>query len=160
MSTTNKWVLTAFSPVWGWRLVWWFSWLMGLNPPDWPLFPIHSRAVSSVQMGVFLGRGISFSPGPKGMVMSAATKQYCEKNIYIVREFPGSPMVSTWHFHCQGLGSIPGQGTKLLQTAWCSQIKQKTNVVKSILKPNWSDVKSSTVLQSDLLASSHAWRFN
>ena len=79
MSTTNKWVLIAFPPVWGWRLVWWFSWPMGLNPPDWPLLPIHPRAGSSVQMRVSLGRGISlFSPGPKGMVMSAATKQYCK----------------------------------------------------------------------------------
>ena len=23
------------------------------------------------------------------------------------REFPGDSVVSTWHFHCQGLGSIP-----------------------------------------------------
>ena len=31
------------------------------------------------------------------------------------REFPGGPVVKTWCFHCQGLGSIPGQGTKTLQ---------------------------------------------
>ena len=28
------------------------------------------------------------------------------------REFPGGPVVKTWSYHCQGLGSIPGQGTK------------------------------------------------
>ena len=28
------------------------------------------------------------------------------------REFPGSPVVRTWCFHCQGPGSIPGRGTK------------------------------------------------
>ena len=26
-------------------------------------------------------------------------------------------MVRTPHFHCQGVGSIPGQGTKILQAA-------------------------------------------
>ena len=28
-------------------------------------------------------------------------------------KFPGSLVVRTWHFHCQGLGFIPGQGTKM-----------------------------------------------
>ena len=31
------------------------------------------------------------------------------------REFPGSIVVRTQHFHYQGLGSVPGQGTKILQ---------------------------------------------
>ena len=31
------------------------------------------------------------------------------------REFPGGPVVRTWCFHCQGLGSIPGWGTKIPQ---------------------------------------------
>ena len=30
-------------------------------------------------------------------------------------KFPDGPVVSTWHFHCQGLGSIPSRGTKILQ---------------------------------------------
>ena len=30
------------------------------------------------------------------------------------REFPGGPMVRTLHFHSEGLGLIPGQGTKTL----------------------------------------------
>ena len=29
-------------------------------------------------------------------------------------EFPGNPVVRTWCFHCHGLGSIPGQETKIL----------------------------------------------
>ena len=37
------------------------------------------------------------------------------------RELPGGPVVRTWHSHCQGLGSIPGLGTKVLQAVWCSQ---------------------------------------
>ena len=28
-------------------------------------------------------------------------------------EFPDEPVASTTHFHCQGLGSIPDQGTKI-----------------------------------------------
>ena len=38
-------------------------------------------------------------------------------------EFPGSPMVRAWCFHCQSLGSISGQGTKIPQGAWCGQKK-------------------------------------
>ena len=29
------------------------------------------------------------------------------------REFPGSPVVRTQHFHCHGPGSIPGQETQI-----------------------------------------------
>ena len=36
------------------------------------------------------------------------------------REFPDSPVVRTWHFHCWGLGSIPGWATKIPQVAWHS----------------------------------------
>ena len=42
-----------------------------------------------------------------------------------VREFPGSPVVRTLRFHCCGLGSIPGQGTKIPQAVQCSQKKSK-----------------------------------
>ena len=41
------------------------------------------------------------------------------------REFPGSPVVGTPCFHCQGLGLIPGRGTKIPQAALCSQKKNK-----------------------------------
>ena len=33
----------------------------------------------------------------------------------------GSPVIRTQHFHCSSPGSITGQGTKILQAAWCSQ---------------------------------------
>ena len=32
-------------------------------------------------------------------------------------EFSGGPKVRMQHFHCLGLGSIPGQGTKIPQAA-------------------------------------------
>ena len=39
---------------------------------------------------------------------------FCFK-IRETREFPGSPVARTWCFHCQGPGSIAGQGTKIPQ---------------------------------------------
>ena len=37
-----------------------------------------------------------------------------------IRGSPGGPVVRTQHFHCQGPGSIPGQGTKISQVVWLS----------------------------------------
>ena len=37
------------------------------------------------------------------------------------REFPGGPVVRTQCFHCCGLGSIPGRGTKIPQDVWHGQ---------------------------------------
>ena len=37
------------------------------------------------------------------------------------RKFPGGPVVRTRCFHCWGLGSIPGQRTRILQGEWCGQ---------------------------------------
>ena len=51
-------------------------------------------------------------------------------------EFPGSLVVRTWRFHCQGLGSIPGQGTKILQASQLGQKNkdEKKDVLKCCLK--------------------------
>ena len=37
------------------------------------------------------------------------------------REFPGGPVVRTSQSHCHGMGSSPGQGTKIPQAMWCGQ---------------------------------------
>ena len=42
-------------------------------------------------------------------------------------EFPGGPGVGTWCFHCGGPGSIPGEGTKILQATQCGK-NGKTNI--------------------------------
>ena len=42
-----------------------------------------------------------------------------------LREFPGGLVVRIWHFHHRGWGSAPGQGTEILQAAWCCQKKKK-----------------------------------
>ena len=49
------------------------------------------------------------------------SKMFILKNYF--REVPGGPVVRTQHLHLWGLGSIPGQGTKILH-----------GVVKSFLK--------------------------
>ena len=42
---------------------------------------------------------------------------------YLLRELPGGLVVRIRHFHCCGPGSIPGQGTEILQATWHGQKK-------------------------------------
>ena len=49
-----------------------------------------------------------------------------------LREFPGGPLIKTWHFHYSGLGLIPGRGTKILQGERHSHTAQTS---QEILKP-------------------------
>ena len=49
--------------------------------------------------------------------------QYSSK-MYQGQELPGSPFVRTLHFHCWGLGSIPGWETKIPQATWCGQKRE------------------------------------
>ena len=43
----------------------------------------------------------------------------------VSREFFGSPVVRTWHFHFWGPGLIPGRGTKIPQDVRHSRKKKK-----------------------------------
>ena len=45
-------------------------------------------------------------------------------------EFLGGPVVGTQRFHCQGQGSIPGRGTKILQAMWCGKKKFQEGIPK------------------------------
>ena len=49
-------------------------------------------------------------------------------------EFPGSPAVRTRRFHCGGLGSIPGRGTKILQAVQCGQKNKKNKKVVTVVQ--------------------------
>ena len=42
-------------------------------------------------------------------------------------KFPEGPVVRTQRFHCRGLGSIPGQRTKILQAEWHSRNSNNNN---------------------------------
>ena len=53
--------------------------------------------------------------------------KYCACLQLFLLEFwgiPGSSVVTTQHFYCGELGSIPGQGTKILQAVLCSEEKK------------------------------------
>ena len=45
-------------------------------------------------------------------------------------ESPRGPMVRTQCFHCWGLGSIPGRGTKTLYVVWHGQKQTNKNPAK------------------------------
>ena len=52
------------------------------------------------------------------MAISKIHKQLIQTNnkkqtIKMDKEFPSSPVVRIWCFHCRGLGLIPGQKTKI-----------------------------------------------
>ena len=47
------------------------------------------------------------------------------------KEFPGSLVVRTQHFHCQGPSSVPGWENKILQTAPWSQKKKNAEKEKN-----------------------------
>ena len=55
------------------------------------------------------------------------------------REFPGVLMVRTWHFHCCGLGSIPGLGTEIPLQAVARRSQKETKQKPSSGKGMESD---------------------
>ena len=59
---------------------------------------------------------------PKSFLIVSSSSLQNQVNIW---ELPGSPMIRTQRFHCKGPGSIPGWGTKILQTVWHGQNKTK-----------------------------------
>ena len=64
--------------------------------------------------------------GERSVLKPGCSDRYTTLTILkITGEFLGSPVVRTWHFHCQGLGSIPGQGTKIPQAMSQCQKKKK-----------------------------------
>ena len=46
--------------------------------------------------------------------------------LIVKKEFLGSPVVRTWHFHCRGLGSVLGQGINIPKAMHCSAKKEKS----------------------------------
>ena len=48
-----------------------------------------------------------------------------------LEEFPGGPVAGTWCFHCRGLDSVSGWGTKILQATEHGKKKKKNNNLKT-----------------------------
>ena len=67
------------------------------------------------------------------------------------REFPGSPVVRTPCFHCRGLGSVLGQGTKIPQAAQCSQKEKKKSMRVHFVHFLLSRQNSSEASQTKLI---------
>ena len=61
------------------------------------------------------------------------------------REFPGSSVVMTWCFHCQGPASIPDRGTEILQDSWSGQ--KQTKFTNQLLGKFLNLSKSDCVLR-------------
>ena len=54
-----------------------------------------------------------------------------------VWDFPGSSVVKNAHFNAGGMGSIPGQGTKILQVTWHGQKEKKKKKIKNQAIHSW-----------------------
>ena len=55
------------------------------------------------------------------------SRDVCNYKMYI-GELPGGPVVRTLQFHCHGLGSIPGQETKIPQDSQYRQKKDENKI--------------------------------
>ena len=97
-----------------------------------PLSPLEKCAVCGTACKYLaLSDNVSFS-SPSRTILSHS---WCVGTIQRIQwlrteiwgEFPGGPVVRTWGFHHGGLGSIPGQGTKIPQAKWHGQ-KKKTEI--------------------------------
>ena len=54
-----------------------------------------------------------------------------QKTSYNGREFPGSLVIGTLHFHFAGTSSVPGGGMKIPQTIWHGKKKRKKIIIIS-----------------------------
>ena len=67
---------------------------------------------------------------------------------YPCGEFPGGSVVRTWYFHCHGLGSIPGWGTKILQAMQHGQKEKEKENKLSMWRHSPFDSRVRAPLQS------------
>lgn len=68
---------------------------------------------------------------------------------------PGGPVVRALHAHCQGPGSVPGQGTKIPQAAWHDQ-KEKEKGQKLEDSHLIQICREATVIQTARIGTSMA----
>ena len=66
----------------------------------------------------------------------------------LLKDFPGTPVVKTPCFQCRGVGSIPGQGTKIPHAMQYVAKKEKKKRICSCDYGGWHVPKSARGLQS------------
>ena len=76
------------------------------------------------------GCGIQGHGKDSALHFKSASDFYILKNENKLWEFLGSPVVKTQCFHCWGLGSIPGRGTKTLYVVWHGPKQTNKNPAK------------------------------
>ena len=68
---------------------------------------------------------LNLSVKDRSQSFKSITSTFTLRNYQWVGGFPGSPVAGTLYFHCRGMGSTPGWGTKISHAAPCSQKKKK-----------------------------------
>ena len=68
------------------------------------------------------------------------------------KEFPGDPLVRTWHFHCQGPGTLVRE-LKILQAVWYHQNKKQKTKNQGPLYCNKEIQKSSSQIELEFFFS-------
>ena len=68
---------------------------------------------------------LNLSIKDRSQSLKSITSTFTLRNYQWVGSFPGSPVAGTLCFHCRGMGSTPGWGTKISHAAPCSQKKKK-----------------------------------
>ena len=74
-------------------------------------------------------------------------------------KFPDGPVVRTWHFHCQGLGSIPSGGTKILQAIIWGLKKKELSLNPTTLLIEIYSVDTMAYMQEDVCVCMYIWMF-
>ena len=93
--------------------------LDGLSPgsglePHWHLLACKwGRYRLQVQIRCFVGKEIVVANGEKEQLPTNLTPvpTVAFRDPFHVQDFPGIPAVKILHFHCRGVGLLPGQGT-------------------------------------------------
>ena len=115
----------------------WLPWLYQISWKRWLVLSVHTIWRNHLPLNVDTSLAViaSYEIGKE----SDYSTCFKYKEICKGRDFPGGPVVKTLPFHCRDTDLIPGQGTKILHTAWHIQkffwIKNKINV-----QDKWSEV--------------------
>ena len=93
----------------------WLPWIYQISWKRWLVLSAYTVWRNRLQLNVDTSLVIaSYETGKE----SNYTTCFKYKETFRVRDFPGGPVVKMLPFHCRDTDLIPGQGTKILHTAW------------------------------------------